>query len=117
MATLFLILNWILFLLIFMMAGHFFRLAFLVGVRRRDDLVRSWKGEPLPASNGMVKRYVVLNLLAAIALLADGLATVLIGLPMQVWSMTGGLVLWLYFTSLHLMGWRARQAARNGSQA
>lgn len=116
MATLFLILNWILFLLIFMMAGHFLRLAFLVGIRKRYDLVRSWKGEPLPAGKHLATRYVALNLLAAIALLADGLTTVLIGLPMQVWSMTGGLILWLYFTSLHLMGWRARQAAQHSGQ-
>lgn len=116
MATLFLILNWILFLLIFMMAGHFLRLAFLVSIRKRHDLVRNWKGETLPAGKHLATRYVALNLLAAIALLADGLTTVLIGLPMQVWSMTGGLILWLYFTSLHLMGWRARQAAQQSGQ-
>lgn len=108
----FLILNWVLYLLIFFMAGHFLRLAFLVGRKGRNDLIRTFRGKPLPADQSMRQRFVALNIIAALALFSNGICVLLFAIPMSFWSGIGALILWFYFSAMHLLSWRSKQLER-----
>lgn len=106
-----LIFYWLLFLFMFFMAGHFLRLAFLVGLRGQLERVRDWRGRPVEQPAALRTRFAWLNLCCGLLLLGNGLAVILFALQLEGWTGICALVLWLYFSTLQLMIWRHRLPA------
>ena len=107
-----LIFYWALFLFMFFMAGHFIRLAFLVGKRGEVNKIRDWRGRAVDHAAFLKTRFVALNIVCAILLLLNGFAVLLFALQLEAWTSICALVLWMYFTALQLMIWRLRQLQR-----
>ncbi|XZG71198.1 hypothetical protein ACTSKR_04830 [Chitinibacteraceae bacterium HSL-7] len=105
-----LVVNWVLYLAMFVIAGHFLRTAYLTLKLRRADLVRDWRGRRVEGAEAIRTRFGLLSLGSGLALLANGIAVWVLALPVPVWSGVAGIILWLHFGGRHILSWRASLA-------